>query len=346
MEPTPSKRFATWGIALAARRLLPEILWGVFAAANVAAMFAFPHWQTVPFHFIWISLTLLYGVRVWSWRPTIMVLSAVVAATTLGELHPWVEAETELPELTEVPLMAAVFLAMVWYARRRQAALTEVARAAERERAFLQDASHQLRTPITVARGHAQLIQQGTADAETRHDVEVVLDELGRLATISDRLLMLAAATGGDFLATEPTRIDALLEHTADRWRPCADRIWAVIADEAVVADADPARLTVALDALIENAVNHTMPGDAITLRAESRGSAVAVAVEDSGTGINAGAGARGFRHFASESPPGRRGTGLGLPMVRAIAHAHGGDTRLVSESGHGTLVEMRLPVA
>lgn len=328
------------------RRNWPEVAWGAFAAVNVAAMFATPHWQTVPFHFIWISLTILYGVRVWSWRPTLAVLGVVMAATAVGGLHPWVGGEVEFPELTEVPLMSAVFLAMVWHARRRQAALREVARSAERERDFLRDASHQLRTPITVARGHAQLIQQSSTETATLDDVEVILDELGSLASMSDRLLTLAAATHDDFLVVEPTRLDLLLHQTANRWRPCADRKWTVEADAPLLANADPARLTVALDALVENAVNHTQAGDEIALSGGGDGRTVWIAVRDSGAGIPAVAAGRVFDRFASHTPMGRRGTGLGLPMVRAIARAHGGDTRLRTASGVGTSVEVRLPTA
>ena len=327
------------------RRYWPEIAWGAFAAANVVAMFLLPAWQTVPFHFIWISLTLLYGVRVWGWRLTVIVLGAVMIATTLGELHPGTPGEFDMPELTEVPLMGAVFLAMVWHAQRRQAALRELARAAERERDFLRDASHQLRTPITIARGHAQLIRQATTDAETLGDVDVVLDELDTLASASDRLLTLAAADHGDFLSLAPARLDILVRQTADRWRPCADRRWTVRAGGPIVADADLARITVALDALIENAVNHTSPGDEITLSAACDERSATVAVSDSGSGIPPEAVDRVFERFASRSQ-GRRGTGLGLPMARAIARAHGGDAALLGTApGHGTTMELRIPL-
>src|SRR5439155_951690 len=109
-----------------------------------------------------------------------------------------------LDELTEVPLMAGMFVAMVWHARRRQAALQEVSRLAEnehrmleRERDFLRDASHELRTPVTVARGHADLIREAASDDQIARDAEIVLDELARLSRISERLLLLARADGG-----------------------------------------------------------------------------------------------------------------------------------------------------
>jgi hypothetical protein len=89
----------------------------LFSIANLEAMFLFPDWETVPFHFIWVSLTILYGFRVWKARPTLVILAFVMGLT--GALI-WIDVLKEftpLDELTEVPLMAAMFLAMVWHAR-------------------------------------------------------------------------------------------------------------------------------------------------------------------------------------------------------------------------------------
>ena len=102
--------------------------------------------------------------------------------------------------MTEVPLMAAMFLAMVWHAQRRQSALDEAARAAERERELVRDLSHQLRTPITAARGHVELLLSSGLGSQERGDAEVVLDELTRLSRISDRLLLLAVVEDPAFL--------------------------------------------------------------------------------------------------------------------------------------------------
>jgi signal transduction histidine kinase len=99
-----------------------------------------------------------------------------------------------LGELAEVPMMAAMFVAMVWHARRHQGALEALRRSNEREHEFIRDASHQLRTPITVARGHAELVRGGAVDAQSVDDLEVVIEELDRLSRISDRLLILATA--------------------------------------------------------------------------------------------------------------------------------------------------------
>ena len=165
-----------------------EVMWGAFAAANIGAMIAWPSWETVPFHFVWISLTLLYGFRVWSPQVTMLILAAVVF-TTGGSILADAFAGIQLwGELFEVPLMSAMFLAMVWHARRRVAAIQESEALAEsratllaRQERFLHDVTHELRTPVTIARGHLELLQ---SEGRSSSEVAVALDELGRIERI------------------------------------------------------------------------------------------------------------------------------------------------------------------
>src|SRR5678816_4703940 len=96
-----------------------------------------PSWETIPFHFIWISLTLVYGFRVWSPGNTGLVLGLVILATGGLILSDTFSGEQLWGELFEVPLMAAMFLAMVWHARRRVAALTVAESQAARQERFL-----------------------------------------------------------------------------------------------------------------------------------------------------------------------------------------------------------------
>jgi len=138
-----------------------------------------------------------------------------------------------------VPLMAGMFLAMVWHARRRAAAMEEVRRLAEsehrlreREREFVRDASHSLRTPITVARGYTELIRAAHATTQTSDDAGVVLGELHKLTLISERLLTLARAEQADFLRRAELDLEALLTRTARRWTAAAPRRWQVQVDD------------------------------------------------------------------------------------------------------------------
>src|SRR3989449_11702757 len=100
-----------------------DAAWVAFSVANLAGMLLFPAWETVPFHFIWVSLTVLYGFRVWRVRPTALALSLVMISTALVIGIDVGRGDQPIDELTEVPLMAAMFLAMVWHARRRLSAV-------------------------------------------------------------------------------------------------------------------------------------------------------------------------------------------------------------------------------
>ena len=120
--------------------------------------------------------------------------------------------------------MAAMFVTVMWHAHRRQKALEEVERLAEiehrvleRERNLVRDVSHELRTPITVARGHAELIHQ-TASGQAADDAGIILDELGRLSRIAERLLILAASEHPEFLRRGPIDLERLIVDLARRW--------------------------------------------------------------------------------------------------------------------------------
>src|SRR5262245_9590267 len=116
---TRSRQFGMSATASWLRNHRVEAAWAVFAAANIAVMglLAGEDGGTVPFHFIWVSLTLLYGYTVWRVWPTAIVLTLVMASTATMIVLEVVKGPTRPDELTEVPLMAAMFCAMVWHAR-------------------------------------------------------------------------------------------------------------------------------------------------------------------------------------------------------------------------------------
>jgi signal transduction histidine kinase len=332
------------------RRNQPEVAWGTFALANVVAMQAWPGWETIPFHFVWISLTLVYGFRVWPQAATYMTLGAV-AAVTGGLILTDAFSGTQLwGELFEVPLMSAMFLAMVWHARRRQEALATVERQAsqrasllERQERFLHDASHELRTPVTIARGHLEVLRtNGNGPA----GVDVALDELHRIEQILERLLLLAKADQPDFVVVEDVDLEPFLEDVFMRWAEVAPRAWRLgeLADGKLAAD--PEALRCALDALLENAVKYTEVGDTVELASTGHGGAVTIEVRDSGCGVPEDALAHIFDRFARADAArtrSRGGVGLGLAIVDAIAKAHGGHCT-VRATGNGTTFALRLP--
>jgi signal transduction histidine kinase len=308
-----------------------------------------PTLETVPFHFIWVSITILYGFRVWRSGPTVLVLVAVMTTTGVAIFADYQRGAQPLDELTEVPLMAAMFAAMVWHARRRLAATRQIERVSdsnrrliERQRNFIQDASHELRTPITVALGHAELIQ-GSAGGTLRDDATVVVEELTRLRRLSDRLLLLATAEDPDFLTMEPIEVEEILLDTLRRWDPIPRR-WRLGAMVDATVHGDRDRLALAVDALVENAVKHTRPNQVIELSSRDQDELVVIAVADEGTGIDARDVDRLFERFSRGGAGEGGGSGLGLAIVAAIVGAHGGSARARRRPGGGSVFELLLP--
>ena len=339
----PSRRF-----------LWIDVAWGIFALLNLAAIYVFADWETVPFHFIWVSLTILYGFRVWRLRFTLILLGAIIVTTGILLIIDISRGFQPLDEITEVPLMSAMFLAMVWHARRRQAVMEEMRgvsdenlRLLERERRFIQNASHELRTPITVAIGHAEMLLRGTDPATMATDARVVLEELMRLRRLSERLLLLAAAEHPDFLHKRPIEIEPVLVEALHRWSP-TPRHWRLGTTDEALVDADADRLALAIDALVENAVKHTTADDWIELSVR-RNHGVEIAVADSGTGIPPEELERIFERFGraeGSRMTDKDGLGLGLSIVKTIAEAHGGRLRVRSKLGEGSAFEIVLAEA
>jgi two-component system, OmpR family, sensor kinase len=111
--------------------------------------------------------------------------------------------------------------------------------------------SHELRTPITVARGHAELIRDSGLDGQVATDAGVVLDELGRLSNLSERLLVLTSAEDPGFLSTADIEVEPLFVGLMRRWSPTATRSWRVQVTAEGTIRADRERLETALDALM-----------------------------------------------------------------------------------------------
>jgi signal transduction histidine kinase len=331
-----------------------DAIWAAFSAVNLFAIYYFAYWETVPFHFIWISLTLLYGFRSWPTGPTMWILGAVMLATASGiGLDVWRGTEPA-EELTEVPLMAAVFVATVWHSQRKLAAERSVrligehnARLLTDQRQFLQDAAHQLRTPITIALGHAELLATDLTGEQQGDDIGVVIGELSRLRRISERLLLIASAGDPAFLHAEDVQLDQLIAEHVRRWRPTISQHLRIGRLDAVTVRADRERLGLALDALIENAVRHSDNDGGIQLSVirDYPGMPVRIVVADVGSGIPADLLPFVFDRFRTSDGGQSRGTGLGLPLVRAVALAHGGDVTVRSALGQGSEFELTLPL-
>jgi signal transduction histidine kinase len=334
----------------------PELAWLLLWLACVAVMVAFPQWQVIPFDAIWISLALLYGYRLWPGRRT-LALTATAAATSVAALGDDMIRHLRIMDASveQIPLLTTIFVVMALQAHRRMVLedRAEIAAEAQRmllaQRQFLQDASHQLRTPITIALGHAELLGCELS-AQQRHDINVVVGELERLRTLSDRLLLIAASEHPDFLTLEPAELDVLALELLYRWQRAAPRRWQIGRLDPVATLADTERLAMALDALVENAVKHTKPDDVIRLAvSHDAGDRFArVIVEDSGEGIAEADVPHVFERFrtVAGAGAGARGTGLGLALVEAIARGHGGHACVRSRLGLGSCFELLLPAS
>jgi signal transduction histidine kinase len=333
-----------------------DLAWVLLWIIGLGAILVFERWEAIPFHLIWITFALLYSFRVRNTRRTVWVLTAMCVTTFAAIGFGVLRGVTPDEELAEVPLMAAMFWVMMWHGRRRQAADAELIRVNQEnerllatQRRFLQDASHELKTPITIALGHSELLARHLADNQDKRDINVVVGELTRLRTLSQRLLLIAASASPDFLRPDPVELDHFLADVLLRWRPTADRCWQLGELDPVTALVDAERLGLAIDALLENAVQHTRPDDLIRLSLLAPDGGVGllrVVVQDTGTGIGPDDLAHIFDRFATGPQPvvGRRGTGLGLSLVRAVAEGHGGEVRATSVPGLGSKFELVLP--
>jgi two-component system, OmpR family, sensor kinase len=212
------------------------------------------------------------------------------------------------------------------------------------QREFVQDASHELRDPLTICRGHLELL--GDDPEERREAVSIVLDELDRMARIVDDLQVLAEADQPDFV--QPDWIDAGLfaDELAAKASALASRDWVLDATAAGAFFADRHRLTEAVMNLAHNAVQHTQEDDSIGIGMSLDAGEARLWVRDTGGGIPVSDQERIFERFVrGRTAHGRyRGGGLGLAIVKAIAEAHGGDVELESRLGEGSTFTIAIP--
>jgi signal transduction histidine kinase len=212
------------------------------------------------------------------------------------------------------------------------------------QREFVRDAGHELRTPITIIRGHLELL--ATESGEHDETVTVVAAELDRMSRFVDDLLLLAKVERPDFLELRTVPLGEFTRELLSKAERLGERNWVIDSTSERVVVGDPQRLTQALINLADNAVHHTVEGDVIGIGSAVDGDLARVWVRDTGVGISSADRERIFERF--ERGRGTRryeGTGLGLSIVRAIAEAHGGWVELTSEYGEGALFEIIFPV-
>jgi two-component system OmpR family sensor kinase len=217
----------------------------------------------------------------------------------------------------------------------------EYAFASQKE--FLADVGHELRTPITVIRGHLETL--GDDPNERREARAVIRDELERMSRLVDDLLLLARSDRPDFLRIEPLDLDVLTHDLFGKARTLGVRRWLIDEADVGLVHADPHRLTSAVMNLAQNAVRHTRGDEAIALGSHLANGEVRLWVRDEGAGIAPEDQERIFERFAAAADsPQSHGAGLGLAIVRAIAEAHGGHVELESSLGQGSTFTIVIP--
>ena len=292
-------------------------------------------------------------VRVTAWVALASLLAGFAVAIGLARriLTPLGRVTHAAEEITETDLSRRLAVSghdeVARLATTFNAMLDRLETAFAQQREFIDDAGHELRTPITVVRGHLELLDH--ADPEERADtIALVLDELDRMHRIVEDLLTLAKAEQHDFVRPAPFDLDDLtttVHRKAMAISPAHD--W--VLDDVGLArvEGDEQRLTQALVALADNAAKYTPAGTRIGIGSAVDARAVRLWVRDEGPGIAPVDRDRIFERFAraADAPRRSEGAGLGLSIVRAIAHAHGGEVTVASEPGRGATFTLRLPL-
>jgi len=218
-----------------------------------------------------------------------------------------------------------------------------------REQAFLADAAHELRTPWAIVRGRAE---QALREGPRPEDARLIADTAAVAGTTLADMLELAGLDAGQQLRElEPLRFDALVATCAaerEQAATAADVVLSVDAPEPVVVTGDERLLARAVFNLIDNAIRYGAAGGRVELAVAASEGRAQLAVIDYGPGIAPGQRERIFDRFHRGSTAAAAGSGLGLPIVRAVAQAHGGtvtlEAPLAGETGARFL--LRLPLA
>jgi signal transduction histidine kinase len=217
--------------------------------------------------------------------------------------------------------------------------------ALDSQRRLLDDVGHELKTPITIVRGHLELLDPGDP-AEVEETRSLAIDELDRMAVLVGDLTEMARLGAPSALERVEVDVAELTRAIIAKARGIAG----ADVGEGPVAEAravlDPARVTQAALQLAQNAVTHGGGTFTIGSIVDPGGGDLRITVADRGPGIPAAQRARIFERFGRAGQGrGSRGSGLGLPIVDAIAHAHGGHVELASTPGFGAAFSLVIPL-
>jgi two-component system OmpR family sensor kinase len=232
---------------------------------------------------------------------------------------------------------------------RIEESFVEKSNSERRLRQFVADASHELRTPLTSIRGYTELLRKGafTDDAGQRRALERVEREAGRMGLMVDDLLLLARLDQGrplEQVEVDLTRVGA--EVVADARTVEPDRPVTLLAPAPVIVRGDRDRLGQVAHNLVRNALEHTPPDTAVTVRVRADDAMGYFTVSDEGPGLSPESTGRVFdRFWRDDASRTGGGSGLGLSIVRAIAEVLGGSATVRSAPGEGAIFEVAIPL-
>lgn len=286
-----------------------------------------------------VSVTLLAIASLISWPLVGRMLRPI------KELRAAAEAIDERDLTTRVPVRGRHELAALSTTINRM--LDRVERSVEGQRRLLDDVGHELRTPITVVRGHLELVDpHDPADVDQTRDLAI--DELDRMGLLVGDLLVLAKAGQSDFVTPRWVDLATLTDQNFEKARTLGDRRWRLDSVAAAEGWLDPTRITQAWLQLAANAVRYSEAATAITIGSRLHRGEAELWVRDEGVGIAADQIDRIRERFArvGNAPDATQGVGLGLSIVESILEAHGGRLVIESVEGVGSTFTMRFPLA
>jgi two-component system, OmpR family, sensor kinase len=288
--------------------------------------------------------------------PPVVVLAGLAAWLMAGSaLRPVERMRREVAVISEHGSDAAIVVPgthdeIAKLAATMNAVLGRLKLALDRERRFVADAGHELRTPLAILQGELELAgRHGRTRAELSTAVDAAGIEVRRLATLAEDLLALGRDAAISPRA-EPVVTAAVVRESAGGFAARAQSDGVSVRcelDESAVVNGDAAQLRRAVDNLLDNALRFAPPRSEITVSARRQGAVATIEVSDQGTGFPADFLPHAFERFRRADDARSRddgGTGLGLALVRQVAIAHGGDAVASNRDGGGASVRIELP--
>lgn len=215
---------------------------------------------------------------------------------------------------------------------------------------FVADASHELRTPVAVIRGHIDLLRRpDLSDPDRADSLRVIDDEIGRMQRLLDDLLALARVQSVPTRTFQLLQVPTMLEELAARGSSLGQRVFERHCQPDLWVEGDPDALEQALQNIVRNAVEHTSDGGVIDLSCSTDGDIVAIEISDDGPGIHADDLPRVFDRFFRATGPRSGvsgGSGLGLAIARQLIQAHSGTVTAANREQGGAVFRIELPRA